>query len=78
MVTNVHQTTVSECDRQHVPTGVTSTQLARDLGVHVRTVQRWYRERKISPEYVTPGGHPRYSTEDVRRQLREQGEPTDS
>ena len=77
MVSDMDQTTAIECDRQSVPSGVTSTQLARDLGVHVRTVQRWYRERKIVPEYVTPGGHPRYSTEDIRRQLREQGESTD-
>lgn len=74
MVSDVPQTTAIECDRQRVPSGVTSTQLAKDLHVHVRTVQRWYREGKIVPEYVTPGGHPRYDTDDVRQQLRERGD----
>lgn len=73
MFSEVQETGADTCDRQPVPNGVTSTELAKDLGVHVRTVQRWYRERKIIPEYVTPGGHPRYSTDDVRRQLREAG-----
>jgi hypothetical protein len=65
----VEQTTANGCDRQSVAGGTTTGQLASELEVHVRTVQRWHREGLIRPAWVTPGGHPRWDVDDVRRQL---------
>ena len=65
----MQQTTAIRCDRQSVAGGSTTGQLAEELEVHVRTVQRWHREGAIQPAWVTPGGHPRWDVDDVRRQL---------
>lgn len=31
------------------------------LGVAVSTLRRWHREGRLEPDFVTPGGHRRYS-----------------
>lgn len=50
---------------------ITTGQLAKELEVHLRTVQRWHRDGLIRPAWITPGGHMRWQLEDVRRQLAE-------
>jgi len=42
-----------------------TTQVAADLGVTVRTVERWRESGYFSPDKRTPGGHSRYSKEQV-------------
>lgn len=49
---------------------LTSGELAKELGVSLRTVQRWVADGVIGPEYRTPGGHGRYDLDSVREQLR--------
>ncbi|MGH4026755.1 MAG: MerR family transcriptional regulator [Pseudonocardiaceae bacterium] len=42
---------------------------ARELGVDRTTLLRWSQDGKVSPEYVTPGGHARWDMVSLRRQL---------
>ncbi|MEU7813870.1 MerR family DNA-binding transcriptional regulator [Pseudonocardia sp. NPDC049154] len=49
---------------------VTSGQLAKELGLSLRTIQRYIASGAITPELRTPGGHTRWDPEKVRRQLR--------
>lgn len=57
---------------------VTSTQLAKALGLSARSIQRYVQAGVIKPEFTTPGGHYRWSVERVREQLRALRErPTD-
>lgn len=51
--------------------GTPTGELAKELEVHIRTVQRWHRDGVIRPAWVTPGGHLRWDIADVRRQLAE-------
>jgi DNA-binding transcriptional MerR regulator len=53
---------------------VTSAELAKALGIHFRTVQRYIAAGDITPELRTAGGHTRWSVEKVRQQLRELNE----
>lgn len=46
-----------------------STDTARELGVTPVTLQRWAKEGRITPAYITPGGHFRWKLDDVRSQL---------
>ena len=48
-----------------VPTGVA----AKAIGVDRGTLHRWWTEKKVAPELVTPGGHARWDVDDLRRQL---------
>ena len=48
---------------------LSSTDLAKRLGINTRTVSRWVQEGKLTPAYTTPGGQHRFHWEDVRRQL---------
>ena len=48
---------------------LTSGELAKELGVSLRTVQRWVADGAIEPEFRTAGGHGRYDPESVREQL---------
>lgn len=48
---------------------VSSSELARELGVSLRSVQRWIKDGKITPEFTTPGGHHRFDPDKVREQL---------
>jgi excisionase family DNA binding protein len=48
---------------------LTSGELAERLGVSVSTVSGWARDRLITPELRTAGGHYRWVEADVREQL---------
>ncbi len=50
---------------------MSSTQLARELGVSPRSIQRYVTAGTIEPDLVTPGGHYRWDADRVRRQLAE-------
>ncbi|WP_344415553.1 helix-turn-helix domain-containing protein [Pseudonocardia ailaonensis] len=49
---------------------LTSGELAKELGVSLRTVHRWIADGLIEPEFRTPGGHTRWNVEAVRERLR--------
>lgn len=51
---------------------VTTGQAARELGVDIRSLQRWVKAGLIEPDHVTPGGHMRWDVERVRADLRRQ------
>jgi SLT domain-containing protein len=57
----------------HVPGEelLTTSELARALGLSLRSVQRYIRAGYITPELTTPGGHHRWRLDDVREQLRQ-------
>jgi excisionase family DNA binding protein len=48
---------------------LSSTDLAKRLGINTRTVSRWVQEGKLTPAYTTPGGKYRWRWSDVRQQL---------
>jgi DNA-binding transcriptional MerR regulator len=52
------------------PRLVTTSELARALGLHMRTIQRYRAEGLITPEVETKGGHARWDVEQVKEQLR--------
>lgn len=57
---------------------VTTSELARALGLSPRSIQRYVQDELIRPEYVTPGGHYRWNVDNVLEQLRKLRErPTD-
>ena len=61
------------------PRPVSTTELARALGLSARSIQRYVTAGMIEPEFTTPGGHYRWNVERVRQQLRalrERGEDT--
>jgi DNA-binding transcriptional MerR regulator len=49
---------------------VTTGQAARQLGVDIRSLQRWVKAGLIEPDHVTPGGHMRWNVERLREELR--------
>jgi DNA-binding transcriptional MerR regulator len=49
---------------------VTTGQLAKELGLSARTLQRYRREGWIEPVLVTQGQHARWDVDQVREQLR--------
>lgn len=49
---------------------VTTSELARALGLSGRTIQRYRREGVLKPEIASPGGHARWDIEKVKDQLR--------
>ncbi len=51
---------------------VSSTELAKALGLSSRSIQRYVKAGMITPLYVTPGGHYRWSVTSVVEQLRKQ------
>ncbi|MGW1681654.1 helix-turn-helix domain-containing protein [Saccharopolyspora sp. NPDC002376] len=53
---------------------ITSSEVARELGVARQTVNRWVREGVITPTIVTAGRQGRFDIEEVKRQLREHGQ----
>ena len=48
---------------------VTTSQAARELGVGLRSLQRWVKDGLIEPDFVTPGGHMRWDVERIRAEL---------
>lgn len=52
---------------------LTTTEAARRLGIHPRTLTKYVRDGKVRPTMRLPSGHFRWDLEDVRRQLDEQG-----
>lgn len=44
---------------------------AKELGIALRTLQRWVREGSIRPTLRTVGGHARFDPDDLRQQLDE-------
>jgi hypothetical protein len=52
------------------PKYVGTTQLAKELGLSPRTIQRYVTDGQIKPAYITPGGQYRWDPEDVLAQLR--------
>lgn len=52
-----------------MPDDVSTSELARELRVDMRTVQRWHAAGNITPAWTTPGGWHRWNVADVRRQL---------
>lgn len=48
---------------------VTTTQAARELGVGVRSLQRWTAAGLIEPDFRTPGGHARWDVARLRGEL---------
>ena len=50
---------------------LTTSELAKALGLSLRSVQRYVAAGQITPELTTPGGHHRWDAEKVREQLRE-------
>ncbi|WP_083821652.1 helix-turn-helix domain-containing protein [Saccharopolyspora spinosa] len=52
---------------------VSSSEVARALGVTRQTVARWVRQEIITPASVTAGGQARFNLEAVKQQLREHG-----
>lgn len=49
---------------------ITTGELARELGLSVRTIQRYRTDGLITPEIVTRGGHGRWDLEKVRDQIK--------
>ncbi|MCS7479262.1 MerR family transcriptional regulator [Umezawaea endophytica] len=50
---------------------VTTSEAAKELGVGTSTLQRWAKDKVVSPDLVTPGGHMRWDVDNLRDQLRE-------
>ena len=51
---------------------LTTAELAKELSVSVRTVQRWVDRGWVRPELVLPSGQYRFDLDSVKRQLRDQ------
>jgi DNA-binding transcriptional MerR regulator len=52
------------------PSLVTTRELARQIGLSERTIQRYRAEGLITPEIESKGGHARWDVESVKQQLR--------
>jgi len=52
-----------------VPDYVTTGRAAKALGFNIRTLQRAIARLEIEPHSATPGGHPRWDVERLRREL---------
>ena len=49
---------------------LTTAELAKELRLSVKTIQRYQRTGKLTPKYRTPGGQYRWDLEDVQEQMR--------
>lgn len=49
---------------------LTTSQLAKALGISASTVLNWQRDGTITPAFTTAGGHHRWIEADVREQIR--------
>ncbi|WP_282975243.1 MerR family transcriptional regulator [Saccharopolyspora erythraea] len=50
---------------------MSSSEVARELGVTRQTVARWVRQGIVTPAAVTAGGQARFRLDEVKQQLRE-------
>jgi excisionase family DNA binding protein len=50
---------------------ISSGEAARQIGVHLVTLQRWVKAGYVTPAGRTAGGHYRWDLDDLRRQLAE-------
>jgi predicted site-specific integrase-resolvase len=50
---------------------LTTSQLARALGLSLSSIKRYISAGQIKPDLTTPGGHYRWNVESVPQQLRE-------
>ncbi|MFC4943278.1 helix-turn-helix domain-containing protein [Pseudonocardia sp. GCM10023141] len=50
---------------------LTTSELAKALGLSLRSVQRYIAKAQITPALTAPGGHHRWDLDDVHTQLRE-------
>ena len=50
---------------------LTTRELAHELNVAVRTVQRWVDRGWVVPDVTLPSGHYRFDLESVKTQLRD-------
>ncbi|GAA2348838.1 hypothetical protein GCM10009854_27910 [Saccharopolyspora halophila] len=50
---------------------LTTRELAAELSVSVRTVQRWVDRGWVVPDVTLPSGHYRFGLDNVKAQLRE-------
>jgi excisionase family DNA binding protein len=50
---------------------ITSPQAAKELGIHLVTLQRWAKAGIVKPAFRTAGGRYRWDLDDLKRQLRE-------
>jgi len=48
---------------------LSSTEVAKRLGINTRTMSRWVQDGKLTPAYKTPGGKYRWRWSEVREQL---------
>lgn len=53
---------------------VSTGEAAKELSIDRGTLTRWWQRGLVEPEYVTAGGHARWSLESLKRQLRERRE----
>ena len=51
------------------PRLLTTREVARALGVDMKTVQRWVREGLVTPALRLPSGQMRWNLDDLRAQL---------
>lgn len=45
---------------------LTSSQFAREIGVSVATLSKWYNKGILEPYLITPSGRKKYSREQVK------------
>lgn len=53
------------------PVLLTSTELARKLGLSRRAISKYAQNGQLEPAVVSPGGQYRWDLDDVKRQLNE-------
>ena len=53
---------------------LTTSELAAELGLSIRTIHRYTAAKDITPTLITPGNHYRWDPAEVRQHLRELAE----
>jgi len=52
--------------KKNIDKKLTTGQVATELGVEPRTIERWRKAKKLVPESKTFGGHYRYSQKQIK------------
>lgn len=52
---------------------VTTGRAAEAVGVNARSLARWAQKGLVKPSIRTPGGHPMWDVEELRKQLLDMG-----